>query len=427
MSTPDSDKSQGTNSTQAGTPEAKRGSELAKKAVLGLAAAVVVATGAAVITYFASEADAWVGTVNGNKIPRDDFNRDLEIRKKQYQQRLGVDFNSPSGKEMVANLRKDVIQQLVEREILLTAAAERKLTASDAEVETRIKGVKTNFPDEAGFKKALAENGIDYNAFRTHVAQSVLIEKLRDSLTKDATVSIPQAQEAFAKNEDHFKIQEEVKASHILVKTEKEAKDLVAKLKGGADFAELARKHSEDTGSKDSGGDLGFFARGRMVPEFEQAAFGMKPGQLSEPIKSQFGYHVIKVADRHQPRNRPFEEVKSEILDQMLKGKKEKDFGDWLTKQKDTAKVVIRPQYQAAVPPPPASNPGGPVPVGENPGAPGAMPPGHPGSEGGMPPGHPGTEGAMPPGHPGTEGAMPPGHPGTEGAPPDQPVPAHGK
>lgn len=378
MNTPESNKPQ----DQAADPAAiKRGKNTTRKALIGLGAAIFVATGAALVTYYASEADAWVGTVNGRKIPRDDYNRDLEMRKKQYQQRLGVDLDSPSGKDMVNNLRKDVIQQLVEREVLLAEAEKRKLTASPEEIDTRIKGIKTNFPDDAAFKKALADNGIDMESLKQHVGQSVVIEKLRDELTKGATVSVQQAKEAYDKNHNEFLVQEEVKASHILVKTKKEADDLMAKIKGGADFAELAKQHSEDTGSKQQGGDLGFFPKGRMVPEFEKAAFSLKPGKVSDPVQSQFGFHIIKVFEKREPRQKGFDEVKGEFMDQMLRSKKDKDFGDWIRAQRESAKVVIRPQYEAAPPAPPATG-SGPVAVPANPPAPpgaGAAPePAHP-------------------------------------------------
>ena len=88
----------------------------------------------------------------------------------------------------------------------------------------------------------------------------------------------------------------EVRASHILVKTESEANELLGQIKAGQDFAELAKKHS-DCPSGSRGGDLGFFTKGRMVKEFEDAAFGMEPGQVSEPVKTQFGYHLIKVTE----------------------------------------------------------------------------------------------------------------------------------
>jgi len=116
---------------------------------------------------------------------------------------------------------------------------------------------------------------------------------------------------------------EEVKASHILVEKKEEADDIEAKLKAGGDFAAIAKEKSKDTGSGANGGDLGYFAKGQMVKPFEDTAFGMKPGEVSAPVQSQFGWHIIKLIDK---RNRPapeFDKVKDRIMAGLLQQKAE--------------------------------------------------------------------------------------------------------
>jgi peptidyl-prolyl cis-trans isomerase C len=116
-------------------------------------------------------------------------------------------------------------------------------------------------------------------------------------------------------------VSNEVRASHILVKTEEEAKDIISQLDGGADFGELAKQHSSD-GSAQNGGDLGFFGPGRMVPEFETAAFALEVGAYSkEPVQSQFGYHVVKVTDKRPQQPPAFEQVQSQIRSLLLREK----------------------------------------------------------------------------------------------------------
>ena len=112
--------------------------------------------------------------------------------------------------------------------------------------------------------------------------------------------------------------EEEVRARHILVATETEARQILAQLQRGGDFAALARSKSQDPGSRE-GGDLGFFKKGDMVPEFANAAFALQPGQLSPaPVQSPFGWHIIKVEERRRATARPFDDVKQEIREAML-------------------------------------------------------------------------------------------------------------
>ena len=115
--------------------------------------------------------------------------------------------------------------------------------------------------------------------------------------------------------------EEEVQARHILVDTEELAKELAEKVAKGGDFAQLAKENSKDPGSKENGGSLGYFGRGQMVAEFEQAAFGLKAGEVSKPVKSQFGWHLIKVEDRRQKPPPSFEEVKDRIVGSMVQTK----------------------------------------------------------------------------------------------------------
>jgi peptidyl-prolyl cis-trans isomerase D len=143
----------------------------------------------------------------------------------------------------------------------------------------------------------------------------------RDQARQKVNVPPGDVQRYYNDSIEQFQTPEQVRASHILLNTagkdeaavRKQAEDLVAQIKGGADFAELARKFSEDPGSKDNGGDLDYFGRGRMVPEFEQAAFAMTPGQVSDPIKTQYGFHIIKVVDKRAGSTRTLDEARPQI------------------------------------------------------------------------------------------------------------------
>ncbi len=147
-----------------------------------------------------------------------------------------------------------------------------------------------------------------------------------------------------------FKAEKEVHARHILVKTEAEAKDIIKQLNGGADFAKIAKDKSEDPGSKANGGDLGFFSKGAMVPEFAAVAFSLEPGKITPtPVKTQFGYHVIKVEEVRDTKPPTFEESKAQLLNEAQQDKLQMT----LESLRKNADVKLIPAE--GVPPPPAT------------------------------------------------------------------------
>jgi peptidyl-prolyl cis-trans isomerase D len=181
-----------------------------------------------------------------------------------------------------------------------------QVTATDAEIASYFDGHKDAFkiPEKRKIKFLL----IDIDALRTKVV-----------------VPPAEIEQAYANNSQQYETPEQVRASHILLKTEgkddatvkAKAEELLKKAKAGADFAELAKANSEDEASAKNGGDLDYFGRGRMVPEFDQVAFALQPGQTSDVVKTQYGYHIIKVTDKKSATTRPLAEVRQQLSDQL--------------------------------------------------------------------------------------------------------------
>lgn len=177
---------------------------------------------------------------------------------------------------------------------------------TDKEVEAEVKKTKDQFPDKEQFSTTLKSAGIkNEKEFETVLRTQMLLTEAKSAKSK---VTDKEIQERF----DQEKV--EVKASHILVAKESEAKDIKKQLDDGADFAKLAKEKSTDTGSGAKGGDLGYFTKGKMVKEFEDYAFkdGVE-GKISDPIKTQFGYHIIKVVDRKEKKDFTLDKEKSRI------------------------------------------------------------------------------------------------------------------
>ncbi len=186
--------------------------------------------------------------------------------------------------EDLYNKMKDTAGLAMLKQMAIENYLRKNFKVSDKEVDKKFDEYKTQNGDQ--FEAFLTQYGFkDEKAFKERVEIDLLTEKA--------------AQESVTKKEiENYK--PEIKASHILVKDEATAKKVKKELDAGGDFAALAKKYSTDTGSKDKGGDLGYFGEGAMVPEFEAAAYNLKVGEISEPVKSQFGYHIIKVIDKKE-------------------------------------------------------------------------------------------------------------------------------
>lgn len=186
---------------------------------------------------------------------------------------------------------KAVLQQVMLEKILLD-----KYKVSDDEAKKKVDEMKKEMGE--GFKSALTQNGIkDENALKDTIKPQVAIEKaVKESITEKEIKNL---------------YKPKLKASHILVKDEKLAKEIKEKLNNGEDFAALAKQYSTDPGSKEQGGELPEFGPGQMKPEFEEAAYKLDVGKISEPVKTSFGYHIIKLIEKKELK--PFDQEKDNI------------------------------------------------------------------------------------------------------------------
>jgi foldase protein PrsA len=196
---------------------------------------------------------------------------------------------------------KDVIRDLVHEKVL-----SKEFKVTDKEIDKEIENLKEMYGPQ--YEMAVQQNG--EQAIRDMVKLDLLRQK---AAMKDIKVT----EEEMKKYYDEYK--PKVKASHILVEDEKTANEIKAKLDKGEDFAKLAKEYSKDPGSAEKGGDLGWFGPGKMVKEFEDAAYALKVGEVSKPVKSEFGYHIIKVTDKEEKKS--FEQMKEEIEFELKKSK----------------------------------------------------------------------------------------------------------
>ncbi|MFB9330461.1 peptidylprolyl isomerase [Paenibacillus aurantiacus] len=211
-----------------------------------------------------------------------------------------------------------ILDNLIQEELVKQEAKKQGIVISDKDVDVEIAQIKKQFPSESDFQNALQQANMTLENLKKQIPMQLRIRKLVEPRAK---VTDSEVKQYFEANRASFDQPEEVKASHILVATEAEADEIMKQLKAGADFAKLAKEKSTDPGSKNAGGDLGFFGRGAMVPEFEEAAFSLKVGELGGPVKTDYGYHIIKLTDHKDAKAATLEEKKAEIQKQLTSQK----------------------------------------------------------------------------------------------------------
>jgi peptidyl-prolyl cis-trans isomerase C len=289
---------------------------------------------------------AVVARVNGETIERWEF----ENAVKRVEARAG----GPVPPEKRDEVLRDVLDQLVAYHLLAQESRARKMEVSDKDVETRLAEIRQSFANEDAFKQGLAAQGLSPEQLRTQARTGLEVAKVIDAeVTAKVAVQDADVNAFYQQNLERFKQGDTVHASHILIgvppdatpaqKADAKAKAQAAlkQVRGGADFSIVAKAQSQDPGSAQNGGDLGFFPKGQMNPQFEDAAFKLKAGAVSPVVETPFGFHIIKVHERRGPRTAPFTEVSGQIKEFLLKGQREEKLNQLVEQAKAKGKIQI--------------------------------------------------------------------------------------
>ncbi len=286
-----------------------------------------------------------VARVNGTPVTKADFERLIK--------NMEMSAGQPVPAERRDEIYRKAVDQLITYNVLSQETASRNVSVSDAEIDANLKQMQSQFPNEAEFTKALAARGMTLERLRADARIDMAISKMMEAEVSSLPApSDAQVREFYDKNPDKFKQEEAIRASHILINADEKADaatkakararidGILKQIKGGADFAELAKKHSQD-GSAAQGGDLNFFARGQMVPAFDQAAAALQPGQVSDVVTTQFGYHIIKVTEKRAASTVPFEQVNPRIKEFLTEQQKQERAQTIIEGLKKKAKIEV--------------------------------------------------------------------------------------
>ncbi|MDW2879197.1 peptidylprolyl isomerase [Bacillus infantis] len=283
---------------------------LTKKIGLGILVLILAAAGTA--AFFLSKEPA-VASVGSESIKKEEL---YSLLVKQY--------------------GDEALEALVTDKIIEMEAKKEKVTISDKEKEEELKNLKESYGGEEGFKAALEQSGVTEAGIAEDIEKYLKTEKLlepRIDLKEDEIKAY------FDENKDQFAQQEQVKASHILVEDEATAKEVKSKLDKGEEFADLAKEYSTDASNAESGGELGYFGKGEMEAAFEEAAFALKANEISGPVKTDYGYHIIKVEDKKEAKEAVYEDSKETAKKALFDERMQTEYYNWLEEKKEEYKI----------------------------------------------------------------------------------------
>ncbi len=287
-----------------------------------------------------------VAMVNGEEIGRQEFDQLLNYFRYQYMQQ-GRQIQGAQ----LEQLKEMVLESMIDNVLMYQIAKENGYTPTENELNEELQKTKERFADDTAYQKALNQQGMTEADLREELEVQMTKYKFeQDKFGEQTTVEPSEVKAFYEDNPEQFEQPEQVRASHILIKLSEEATeedkqaakeklmDAKERIENGEEFSEVAREVSEGPSSK-RGGDLNYFGRGQMVPEFEEAVFNMEVGELSEIVETSFGYHLIKKTDAKEAMTVPFEEVEQDIKTHLERTKLQEAKKAFLEEKKQNADI----------------------------------------------------------------------------------------
>ena len=297
-------------------------------------------------------------TVGDEKITKADMDEEMKATIDQLKQQYGDDYaNNEKIKDQLKQMKVQYLNAMVNEKLMLKNAESVGVTPTDDELneyaDKQIEQLKQAYPDDAQLQQVLEANGFTEDSYKDYAKKQYKLQKVQEAITADVEVTDDDAKAYYDENKDsQYTVGAGANAAHILI-AEKgsdgnidfdaslaKANEVKAKLDAGADFAQLASEYGTD-GTKDKGGDLGFVAynQANYDQDFLAGFKQLSEGQISDPIKSQFGYHIIKATGIKDEVVTPFDDVKEQIKSQLLQQKQSEAFNTKISEWKDASKV----------------------------------------------------------------------------------------
>jgi len=288
-----------------------------------------------------------VAKVNGKAISGEQYQKLFKQMEGSRQAGAQPDSASSDPKAM----KEQVLERLITVEVLSQKAEQLKIQAEPQELDEKIQEIQESLGGEQAMKEALQSHGLSMEELRADIQRSMRIQKLLElEVFEKVTVDQGEVKGFYDSNPQVFQVPEQVRARHIIVRVKegategekKQAKDAIQKaaerIKKGESFEEVAKQVSQD-GTAQRGGDLGYFSRGQMVPEFEKVAFSLEKDKVSQVVETKFGYHLIKLEDKKEARTLGFQEVEPKIAEFLRQKKGEEQLKAYVDNLRSQAKI----------------------------------------------------------------------------------------
>ena len=279
--------------------------------------------------------DPVVAEVDGEKILKSEFDSSFNAYKQQVEAQEGPDALNQvvNGQKRIDASREVILDALIESRLVAKKAKELGVSVTDAALSKEIEETKGYFKTDEEFNEFLKTQKLSLERLTEMIKRDLLFMGVYDKINEGTTVSEKDVELYYMANRTQF---DEVTASHILVATQAEADAVKARLDKGEDFAALAKELTIDPSGKENGGSLGTFSHGAMVEPFDKAVFSMKPGEISSPVETQFGFHIIKCEKSEQ---KTLEQAAESIKSQLLAASQDKVYNEMIETTKATSAI----------------------------------------------------------------------------------------
>jgi len=230
----------------------------------------------------------------------------------------------------------EVLETIITNKIVELEAKKEGVSVSEDSIQEEYEELAESYGGEESLQAALEENGLTEQSVKDNIRMYQLTKNV---IATSIDISDEEVAQYFEDNKDSYGQKEEVVASHILLEDEATAKDVLAKIKAGEDFADLAKTYSIDTTTNEAGGEIGYISRGQMEEQFEEVAFGLEKGSISDIVQTSEGYHIIKVTDKVPAEEAVFEDIKDEVYATVLEERINEEYASWLAEKQEQYKI----------------------------------------------------------------------------------------